>query len=416
MGEQGKQEVGRPESLGMEQYVFVLRKQWRTAVLVLVLCVIASGAYLLFTPRLATATATLNLNVITTEPFNPQRPASGLLDGPTEADIARSHVVADRASELLGGAMTATQIREASEVTTAASATVMKVSFSAATEREAVAGADAVAKAYLNYRSEQAESRVTAIVSMLTEQIDELDEALLEANATIAEADTTTDEVQATTQQQQILTELEGLLSQRNLLRSVDTTSGTVLSSATDNTVYFLPARTRALLTGFAAGVVLGIAAAFIRNVFDRRVRSARELSRLLGAPVIGVPGQKRSQRGTADEQTLRVARERILGALADGDALLLLDTTNEGLPSNTSKTLQQLLRDAGSDIEVLDPHTDDAAEILRALRRAKGAVMIFNTTAIRTENAEWLRREAETSDTPILGIIEAARVTSSPA
>ena len=179
MSEQWQDEQDRTVSLGLEHYVFVLRKQWRVMVLILILSIVVSGAYLLLTPRLATATTTLNLNVITTEPFNPQRPASGMLDEATEADIARSHVVAVRAAELLGEDTTAAEVREAAGVSTSPGATVVKVSFSAPTEQEAIDGANAVAEAYLEFRSDQATERISTILAMLSEQVDTLNEALL---------------------------------------------------------------------------------------------------------------------------------------------------------------------------------------------------------------------------------------------
>ncbi|MGF9660205.1 hypothetical protein AAIH18_22500, partial [Pantoea agglomerans] len=71
-------------TLGFDHYVFVLKRQWRILVVATVLGAIASAGYLLLAPQTVTATTTLNLNVITTEPFSAQRAASGLLDDATE--------------------------------------------------------------------------------------------------------------------------------------------------------------------------------------------------------------------------------------------------------------------------------------------------------------------------------------------
>ena len=90
-------------TLGFDHYMFVLRRQWRVVVAGAVLGAIAAVGYLVLAPQTVTATTTINLNVITTEPFSAQRAASGLLDDATETAIARSHVVASRASDLLDG-------------------------------------------------------------------------------------------------------------------------------------------------------------------------------------------------------------------------------------------------------------------------------------------------------------------------
>lgn len=396
-----------PVSLGFGQYLRVLQRQWRLVCACALLGVLVAAGYLVLTPRSSIATTTLNINVITTEPFSSQRPASGLLDGPTEADIARSHVVAEQAAKILDEDLTPTEIRASSEVETTQGASVVKVVFTAATRALAIDGANAVASAYLRFRSEQAEKRVDTIVDSLSEQIDELNTSLVEANDTIANTSPTSNEhVQALTQQQQILTELDGLLANRNALHSVDTTGGTVLSAAQDNPVYAVPGRTAPLLTGLAAGLVLGIVAAFVRNPFDRRLRSAHELSRLLGAVELTGPSRRFGEvADEADELGLRVAKERLLSALAAGDALVVLDSTNGGEPSPTTLRLAVLFEPHG--IEVLAPRADDPAAVIAALRSAAGAVVVFDTGSLRSDEAVWIRREAEASGTALLGIIE---------
>src|SRR5690606_10234565 len=130
-------------------YFWVLRRQWRLIGLITVIGIVAAAAYLAVTPRHAIATTKLTLNVIMTDPFSSQRPASGLLDASTEAAIASSHVVAERAAEILGASVTATEVRDSYTAELSSSAAVVTLTFTAESAQAAILGADTVAKAYL---------------------------------------------------------------------------------------------------------------------------------------------------------------------------------------------------------------------------------------------------------------------------
>jgi capsular polysaccharide biosynthesis protein len=370
---------GSTASLGFEQYITVLKRQWRVVAAATVLGALIAFVYLALASQVVTATTTINLNVITTEPFSAQRAASGLLDDATETAIARSHVVATRASEELGGAFTAAEIRRASTVSTSSGAAVVTVDFEADTAARAIKGADAVASAYLSFRSDQAQERIDVMVSSLTERIDALNTTLGEVNQQLASADpSSVAYAQATTQRQQILTELDGLLSERNGLQSVDTTGGIVLSAAEDNELGYAPGRTVTLLTGAAGGFVLGIIAAFVWNVFDRRLRNSREVSRVLGAPVFATVDARREDvpatREAAD--ALRVTRERLLVDIYLGSTVLVIDATHGVETSPTAVNLAVVTAQAGHDVQVIVPEASDDffAHLRAALDLKRGA------------------------------------------
>jgi len=374
-------------TLGFEQYVFVLKRQWRLLVAATVLGAVAAGGYLLLAPQTVTATTTINLNVITTEPFSAQRAASGLLDDATETAIARSHVVASRAADLLDGDVSASEIRSASTVATSSGAAVVTVDYDASTAADAVRGADAVASAYLSFRSEQAQERITVMVTNLNERIDALNTTLGEVNQQLVSADPSgAAYAQATTQRQQIITELDGLLTQRNGLQSVDTTGGIVLSAAEDNELGVAPGRTITLLTGLAAGLVVGIIAAFVWNPFDRRLRNASEMTRALGAPVFATLDAKREDvpaKGAAAD-ALRVTRERLLVDIYLGTTVLVIDATHSDETSPTAVNLAVVTAQVGHDVQLIVPAgSDDFREHLAnalALEESEGGVAASKT------------------------------------
>ncbi|WOF22636.1 Wzz/FepE/Etk N-terminal domain-containing protein [Microbacterium betulae] len=349
-------------TLGLGHYGRVLVRHWRLIAAGVAVGALAAGAFLLVTPSQYTATTQVNLSVITTDPFNPQRAASGLLDDATESAIARSYVVAERATALLDDRTEAAALHDAVEVTISEGGTVAHVSATAGSRDGAVDHADAVASAYLAYRSEQAEQRLDVMVSGLGTRIDDLNAQLADANAVLAGSPGGTQEVQATSDREQILVELEGLLSQRNALQSVDTTGGSVLTGASDSAVGVEPSRRLAVATGLAAGLVLGVVAAFARHPFDRRLRSAAEAERILGRRTLT---RLRSSRPRApfvgdDAEALRVARERLLAELPGSDTTLLVvdDSDTDGEHgSEAAAGLAVATAQAGSTVQLVLPH-----------------------------------------------------------
>src|SRR5690554_1705117 len=131
-------------------YVNVVRSQWRPVAAGAAIGLLAATGVLAFAGASHTAATDLNINVISTDPFNAQRSASGLLDGVTEAQIANSYAVAQRASELLDEAATPGELRAGADANPVADATIIRISYRAQSPGDARAGADALADAYLS--------------------------------------------------------------------------------------------------------------------------------------------------------------------------------------------------------------------------------------------------------------------------
>ncbi|MGO1235392.1 hypothetical protein, partial [Microbacterium gubbeenense] len=273
-------------TIGLDHYLRVLARQWRVVVAMTFIGVAASGAFLLITTDRITATTQVNLSVITTEPFSPQRAASGLLDKATEAAIASSYVVAQRTAAALDDGTIPSELHDAIEVSISEDGTIARVRATAPTRAVAVERADAVASAYLGYRSDEAEERRDTIVANLTERVDALNTDLAEVNESLASTDSVPREAQAASDREQILAELTQILAERTSLRSLITTGGSVLTDAAQNPVDVAPSRKIAVATGIGGGIVLGIVFAFIRDPRGRRLRSASEIAHATGARV----------------------------------------------------------------------------------------------------------------------------------
>lgn len=346
-------------TLDIEQYVHVLRRQWRLIVAVAIVGLLGGVGFMALAPRQYTTTSTVNLTVISTEPFAARSAPSSLLDDQEERAIAKSHVVAERAAESMGGDTTASEIRESSEVSTSSGAAVVTVAFTAGSPQQATSGADAVASAYLSYRRDRADERIGMLVDGLTVKIDDIEEQIAEIDDQLSALEPgAPSAARHTTERSQMLTELDGLLAERNGLQGVDTTAGYVLSSAADNAMATAPSRRIVLLTGLAAGVVLGVVAAFLRNPGDRRLRTAHEVARALGAPILARLDSSESQipARDGDAMALRMARERLLGGVGVGETLVVIDAGLGARVSSTALNLAVLIAQSGRRVQLIVP------------------------------------------------------------
>jgi capsular polysaccharide biosynthesis protein len=360
-------EEGR--SLELSYYVAVLRRRWRVVVCGLLVGVIGSIGYLFLAPKTVTATSTVNVNVISSQPFNTEKPQSQLLDTQTEVQIATSSQVLTGAANELGNGLSLTQMRARTTVQPVAGATVVKISYAAPTERQAVDGADAIATAYLKYRSDAAATKVAQVITKLQRQRDNLARQLKGANAVIFHAAKgSAVGVQAETDRQLINIELTSLVSQINQLDSVDTSGGTLLSGAAENSIKYSPAPKLVVGAGILLGLIGGVLVAFAVNAFDRRVADGRVLSGLGGGEVLA---QLKSHRTAvpaegADLDQIRALRERLLATNGRGGNLVVIDLAIRDRPSDVAVNLALSVVESGDPVRlVLPDHSEEHLQLL---------------------------------------------------
>lgn len=460
-------------TLGIGQYTRILSRHWGIICVSAALGILSGIAYLANAPTQITATTQVYPYVISTDPFNPQRQESQILDPAREAKIAGSLSVARRAARHLPKT-NSSEVRGASSVSIPSDGGAANVSYTAPTRSAAVKGADTVAAAYLSYRSISAQTQVKLMVAKLSPRISDLSKQLTTANHTIATTRaTSTKHAAATGDRDRIQTELGGLYNERNDLLRVDTRGGETLVPAADHAVSSSPKTTTTMLTGLAAGLVLGIVGAFIRHRFDRRLRSTTDVEDALGRPVsttipttsLSIPVTGRA----AD--SLRVARERLTDVLGlDASLLLVVDTTGDadlrvaaglatvvaetGRPvrlvvaSSPSQDLQNLVSSPGGGspsspppaLELCAPtptatnghldaqvraglsqptpgmlviaaasSTDPQMTLLELLRHADAALPVVRVQVSHRATVDWVRDQASSMNTPLVGAIALA-------
>jgi capsular exopolysaccharide synthesis family protein len=208
----------------------------------------------------------------------------------TEIEVLKSQVVSDRVTRNLALSRRPTGVDGA----TVGATDVVSVTVRSGDRRTATALADAYVQAYIEVRREQAVNSLIAAGSELqrkitelrsgTERIDAELSGLSEAEGALADA---------LTAQRRALVDQEALFKQRVDQLQVDaalTTGGADLVRSADIPSKPLePTPLRAALFALALGLMIGIGAAFAIDYLDDSIRTADDLERSAGLPVLAV-------------------------------------------------------------------------------------------------------------------------------
>ncbi|MFI7618135.1 hypothetical protein ACIBP6_43640 [Nonomuraea terrae] len=271
---------------GLDEHLALLRRRWLPFVGCVVFGGVAALALLLLTPAVYTATTQVHvLPVGVPEPLNQvtnrQREALNL---DTEAQVAQSAAVAARAARVLGG-----EEPEPAEVFVPPNSGVLWISVTAGDPDSAAARSRAYAEAYLDHRRAGALSALTAQQQAMLTKYKQVNAALDQVVRELVRLPRGTPEHTLAQQRQSVLNRQSASLALKyDALRTVAVTPGSILSRATPPDAPSSPSLPLYLGTGLMAGLLAGSAAAYARDRLDRRLRTAADVERLTGLPVLG--------------------------------------------------------------------------------------------------------------------------------
>lgn len=360
-----------PPAPSLGDYARTILAHGKLVAAITAVALLAGLAAVLIAGQQVTARTDLNLNVISTDPFNGTRSASGLVDAQTEVQIARSSSVAEAAAAELGD-ITPQELRRAADVELAGEGTVIRVSYTADTAEQATERSDAIAAAYLDYRAAQAEERRQSLLQQVDERLEDLRQQLADANARAGSAQAGSSGANQAESDRQIITlEIDGLLAERSSLDLIDTSGGSVLSSADSNQLEYSPNRLLVLASALLVGLALGVVAAFAVNQADRRIRSAQDSSRFLGSRELAHLTAEESAVPAVgpDAELYRSIREQLLAQTRSTvGSLAIVDDTAGPLPSDVALNLAVALVESELPARLLLPgFPADAVELIRA-------------------------------------------------
>lgn len=364
---------GDQEPLGpaISYYVDVIRRRWWFAIVGGLVGLAVAAGLLQLSDRTATATTVVQLSIVASDPLAVDRPPSTLLDFPTEQQVGRSFLVAERSAELLENRVSPREVRAASEVAVGGQGSVALIRYTASDGELAVLGADAVAAAYMEVRAAQAIDRINDQRAALQERLTQLQgdySGLQSQRGSVADPIVAARELLLTQEMQQVVQRLA-------TLGSVPTTGGRVLSPAGFSELVYSPSTRTALVMGLLAGLLTGLAAAFVIQR-GSRIDDPVEIGTSLAAPVWELKDYPASD-------TWRLVAQCVLLSIPPQarEVTLALLASAESVDSARAACVEALEADGRmhAGVKTLALTADPAATELMRLRHAEALVVVID-------------------------------------
>jgi capsular polysaccharide biosynthesis protein len=357
------------QTLGLLHYLRVLRRRWFAVPVGVLLGVLAAVGFLVLTPSTSTAFTSVDLTVVSSEPFNLSRPAAELLNRTTEEQTARSPAVVEVVADDLDRSVA--DIRSSLEAVLLPDSTVLQLRYTADDPDAAAEGADAIADAFLETRMAANIARVDRILADYDDHLADLRDRLARATEIVNRNRGPEVVARAQADQAVIRAEIDSVLQERSKMAGIDATGGSVIASAADSRVETSPNQPLVLATGLLAGFVLGLIGAFAIDNIDRRIRDRADVEDAGCGPVLATLRGRGSTTPTSgdDVDAVRSVREHLLAAIPLKDAVVsVAEVTTNNEPTDVAVNLAVEMADAGVPTDlVLAEYPAATVAIIRA-------------------------------------------------
>jgi polysaccharide biosynthesis transport protein len=363
-------------SVELRDYLVVIRRQLVILVAVTLLGGAAAAAYSLRRTPIYESTTSVLVRAITTNAFDPGQRVDQQLNMVNQRQIAQSQPVAALAARALGTTATPEQLLAHVSVDIPANSQVLRIHYRDPVPITAQRGADAFAKAYLDFRRRDAELQARASRAGLQSDLTKLTKDLNQAQRTAANPRVSaTVRGAAARKAQSLNNRIENLQTQLLAFTGLDFTPGTVIAPAALADRPVSPNHRLDVGVGLLVGLFLAVVVAFARDRADGRLRGREELAERLDRPVLAtVPplpawarkaGRGRWTRRQPDTlvtlqqpdspaaesyRTLRARMARLAAQLDIKSVMVVSAAVGEG-KSTTAANLAVVLAETGKDV-----------------------------------------------------------------
>ena len=335
-------DLRQADSLELADYLRVLRRRWWIIVGLTCLGIAVSAAYVVVAPKVYSATAAVEV----TGPSNQgaQQTAGAAktaVNMDNETQLVQSAGVATIAAKKLDSPLTPTELSKQVTVAVPANSQLLQITCRASSAAGSAACANAFAHAFLQNSASLALGQIKSQLALLNSQAASLLSQITKLNTKISNlpANDPTRAGDAAMASE----DTAKLHSYANQIASLEGQEGTsaesyVATSATPPISPSSPKKALILPSGAMAGLVLGLVFAFVADRRDKRIRSATDVERLLGLPVLlSLPQRKvrpplalvspRSRTGQAISELAQV----VSTSLGEGNHVVLVAGTSSG-------------------------------------------------------------------------------------
>lgn len=330
----------RPDFYGGD-YTGVLRRRWWVVVGLTLFGLIGTFAYLVLTPSIYLATSAVFVAPTGADHSNQVANArTGVIDLDTEAQLVTSGVVGEAAAHLMHSTVPVSQLVRDIGITVPPNAYVLDISCTSRSGTTAAACANAFAKAYVAYRSSSATTSLNAQIKILQDTVSTLQKPVVTLKSSIsalpANSSTRLTEQAEVNSYNGTLRSLNRQISA--LRREAANVSGShVITYSLPVTHPDTPRKSLVLPSGLVGGLLLGLMGAFIWDRYDKRIRNAKDVERLLNLRVLlNRPNAFRGQASlmpvrSATGQAFTELAHAVAAALGEGNHILLVAGASPG-------------------------------------------------------------------------------------
>ena len=286
------------DDLQLADYTGVLRRRWWLIFALAIIGLLASVGFFKTSHKVYIATASV---YVTATSGTANQVAGGRTTGAvnldTEAQVVQSATVAQAAAKLMHATETVPQLIKRVSVTVPANSQVLSISCQASSASVAATCAQSFAQAFLTYTSSSTTAAANSQISALQSRMSALESA--SAKLTVEVGSLPDNSSQRAAAQEQLNSD-QGQLSSLNSQVAALTTEltnpsgGSIISNALPPSSPSSPKPLLIFPSGLLVGLLAGLILAFIVDQRDRRVRSARDLTKI-NVPVLMSLLQKRS-------------------------------------------------------------------------------------------------------------------------
>jgi capsular polysaccharide biosynthesis protein len=368
----------RQRIVGFADVIRIPLRRWRTVLGVTAGLTVLVLAYLQFVPATYEATSVVVLRPVVTDPFTyPAGGADRAINMTAENGIAASNDVIDATARIVG--LSAEDTRDALTIEVPTGGQVLRFQYAGSSEDQAIIGANAAAETYLKVRENIYKTQRAALLlsydntmRLVTEQRSKAQKELPDK----LNSDTSSPSIQAVLDQVRALNDqVAQLANQRAKISSANLSPGAVTAAARAPAKSSHDAALLFVLGGLLGGVLLGMIAAHVSEVFDRRVRSVEQAADLTGLPALGVVravGRRGAEGAQADARYIALAvtpwidRERPL-------PLVVISGRSDEGRTQVAGGLAVALAEAGGDVYLgaaPESHDELRAILFAAQRR----------------------------------------------
>lgn len=274
-----------PAAAELGDYLGIIRRRYIVVGLAVLVCVLLGIGYGITRPDVYRSTSQIALPA----PAEAQTAVEVTEDVQTELVVVQSDLVAERAAEAIGDVDDPRDLLTHLAVEAPTDSRVLVITYSASTAEAAQAGAKAFAEGYIALKEDEQREAIQEQVDTYEARIAALDDGIAAQEEILAGAEEDSNEYQSAERARDDLASNKAELEQDQVtVESQPIDGGTIITPAR------LPRQPRAkglgrtVAAAFAAGLVLGLGAAFVLDRLDTRVRGAADLQASIGVRSLG--------------------------------------------------------------------------------------------------------------------------------